>query len=72
MGGQQPGMATMHGTAMFRICVGGAYGSFLRTFVLPSNADADSIDASVKQGVLKLSIPKSAESKAKTVDVKAD
>jgi HSP20 family protein len=53
-------------------CVECAYGSFLRTFVLPSNADADKIDAAFKHGVLKLSIPKSTESKAKTVEVKAD
>ena len=49
-----------------------AYGSFLRTFVLPSNADAKNIDASFKHGVLKLTIAKSTETKAKTVDIKAE
>ncbi len=53
-------------------CVECAYGSFLRTFVLPSNADAEKVDASFKHGVLKLTIPKSAETKAKQIDIKAE
>ena len=53
-------------------CVECAYGSFLRTFVLPSNADAEKVDASFKHGVLKLSIAKTAESKAKKIEVKGD
>jgi len=53
-------------------CVECAYGSFLRSFVLPSNADAEKVDASFKHGVLKVTIPKAAETKAKTVEVKAE
>ena len=49
-----------------------AYGSFLRTFVLPSDADAEKVDASFKHGVLKLSIAKTAESKAKKIEVKEE
>jgi HSP20 family protein len=49
-----------------------AYGSFLRTFVLPTDADAEKVDASFKHGVLKLSIAKTAESKAKKIEVKEE
>jgi HSP20 family protein len=49
-----------------------AYGSFLRTFALPSDADAEKVDASFKHGVLKLSIAKTAESKAKKIEVKGE
>lgn len=55
-----------------RHCVECAYGSFLRTFVLPSNADAEKVHASFKHGVLKLSIAKTAESKAKKIEVEGD
>ena len=55
-----------------RHCVECAYGSFLRTFVLPANADAEKVDASFKHGVLKLSIAKTAESKAKKIEVKGE
>ncbi|UHD16509.1 Hsp20/alpha crystallin family protein [Thiocapsa bogorovii] len=48
------------------------YGRFLRTFLLPSNADAEKVDASFNHGVLKLSIAKTAESKAKKIEVKAE
>lgn len=34
------------------------YGSFQRTLALPDDADADAIKADMKQGVLKISIPK--------------
>jgi HSP20 family protein len=49
-----------------------AYGSFLPSFVLPSNADAEKVDASFKHGVLKLSIAKTTESKAKKIEVKGE
>lgn len=44
------------------------YGSFRRDIRLPSDVDADSIEASYEQGVLSLVCPKS--DKAKTVKVK--
>lgn len=49
-----------------------AYGSFLRSFVMPSNANTEKVDASFKRGVLKLSIAKTAESKAKKIEVKGE
>ena len=47
-----------------------SYGSFNRSFRLPSNANADRIDASFKEGILTVTIPKSEESKPKVVSVK--
>ena len=37
------------------------YGSFSRSFRVPSGVDADKIEANFKNGVLKLTLPKSAE-----------
>jgi len=41
------------------------YGSFQRTMRLPPDADADRIEARTTNGVLKVTIPKSEEAKAK-------
>ena len=46
------------------------YGSFSRSFTLPENADEAKIEASFKDGVLNLQIPKLAERKPKGIDVK--
>ncbi len=46
------------------------FGSFSRSFSLPSNADGDKIKASFTDGVLAVEIPKSPEAKPRTVDVK--
>ena len=46
------------------------YGAFLRTFRLPSDADADGITADFQDGVLKLSIPKAGPPKDKTRQIK--
>lgn len=45
------------------------YGKFERTFSLPENVNPDSIEASFKDGVLKLEIPKLEESKPKAITV---
>lgn len=47
-----------------------AYGSFLRTFSLPSNVDESKIRAEYKDGVLNIRVPKSATAKPKSVEVK--
>ena len=44
-------------------------GSFLRSISLPSSVEADSIEASYKNGVLSLKIPKAEEAKAKRVEI---
>lgn len=48
------------------------YGTFSRSFTLPSNVDAKGITAESKEGVLKVHIPKTEASKPKsiTIDVK--
>lgn len=46
-------------------------GSFMRRFTLPEKADLDNINAVTKDGVLELTIPKSAESKSKRIEVKS-
>lgn len=45
-------------------------GSFSRSFTLPTAIKADDIDASYKDGVLSLKIPKAEEAKAKAIDIK--
>jgi HSP20 family protein len=49
------------------------YGSFERYFSLPEGVDADKIEASFKNGVLKVILPKTAEAQkpAKRIEVKA-
>ena len=46
------------------------YGSFHRSFTLPANASSDRIDASFKDGVLTVRIPKVEQTKPKTIAVK--
>jgi HSP20 family protein len=47
-----------------------AYGSFERTFTLPSAYDAENIEARSKDGVLTLTIPKREEAKPRSIKVK--
>jgi HSP20 family protein len=49
-----------------------SYGTFLRTFTLPDDADATRIAAEFKEAVLKVHLPKSPAAKPKTVEVKVD
>ena len=46
------------------------YGSFTRSFTLPDNVDESKIDASFKDGMLILTVPKTEETKPKVIDVK--
>jgi HSP20 family protein len=46
------------------------YGSFMRSFTLPDSADDSKIEALFKDGMLKLTIPKTEETKPKVIDVK--
>lgn len=45
-------------------------GSFIRRFTLPERADLDNISANTRDGVLELTIPKSAEAKPRRIEVK--
>ncbi|MFW6051679.1 MAG: Hsp20/alpha crystallin family protein [Myxococcota bacterium] len=49
-----------------------AFGSFMRRFALPEDAAEEKVDASFKDGVLEVTIPKSSEKKprARQVEVK--
>lgn len=46
------------------------YGTFSRSFSLPSTVDASKISAEYKDGVLTLNVPKAEEAKARQIDVK--
>jgi HSP20 family protein len=45
------------------------YGSFTRTFTLPTTVDADKVQADYEKGVLKIQLPKKAEAKPKQIKV---
>jgi HSP20 family protein len=47
-----------------------SYGAFNRSFSLPATVDPDKIRAESKNGVLSIHLPKKAEAKPKTVQVK--
>jgi len=46
------------------------YGSFVRSFTLPDNVDETKIEATFKDGMLNLQIPKIEEAKPKAIEVK--
>jgi len=46
-----------------------SYGSFSRSFTLPSNADTGRVHASFQDGVLTVEIPKAEEKKPKVIDI---
>lgn len=46
------------------------YGSFVRSFTLPDNIDESKIEATFKDGMLNLQIPKTEETKPKAIEVK--
>lgn len=47
-----------------------AYGSFMRSFTLPEDADGSKVNAEYKEGVLKVHLPKSEKAKPKAIEVK--
>lgn len=49
-----------------------SYGSFHRSFSLPDDADGNGVTASFKDGVLRVSLPKSEEKKPKHIEVQVD
>jgi HSP20 family protein len=46
------------------------YGSFQRSFTLPSTVRADKIDAVYKDGILTITLPKAEEARPKQIEVK--
>lgn len=47
-----------------------AYGSFMRSFTLPEDADGSKVSAEYKDGILNVHLPKSAQVKPKSIEVK--
>ncbi len=47
-----------------------SYGSMMRSFDLPFDADQEKIDAQIKDGVLKIVLPKATENNSKTKEIK--
>jgi HSP20 family protein len=47
-----------------------AYGSFMRSFTLPEDADGSKVNAEYKDGVLKVHLPKAERAKPKAIEVK--
>ena len=47
-----------------------AYGSFLRSFTLPEDADGANVSAEYKDGILRVHVPKSEQVMPKSIDVK--
>lgn len=47
-----------------------AYGSFMRSFTLPEDADGTKVAADYKDGLLKVHLPKSEKAKPKAIEVK--
>ena len=46
-------------------------GSFQRTLSLPNSIDVDKVEAVLKDGILKITLPKHEDAKPKTISVKA-
>src|SRR5882672_7835155 len=49
-----------------------AFGSFVRSFTLPDDADANKVNAEFKDGVLKVHVTKSEAAKPKQIEVKVN
>lgn len=49
-----------------------AYGSFMRSFTLPNTVSADGANADYRNGVLRVTLPKREETKARRIEVKGE
>lgn len=49
-----------------------AYGRFVRTFIVPDDAEADKVHAEFKDGLLTIHIPKSEQAKPKQIEVRVE
>lgn len=47
------------------------YGRFVRSFTLPTTVEADKVEASLEDGVLRLALPKSEATKPRSIEVKS-
>ncbi|MGE0191216.1 MAG: Hsp20/alpha crystallin family protein [Planctomycetota bacterium] len=51
-------------------CVERRYGRFVRSLSLPRSVESDHVEANMKDGVLQIRLPKSAQAKARAIPVK--
>jgi len=49
-----------------------SYGSFVRSVHLPKEVQGDKINASYKDGILRITLPKSEEAKKKEIKIKVE
>jgi HSP20 family protein len=49
-----------------------SYGSFTRSFTLPNTVSAENANAEYKNGVLRVTLPKREETKARRIEIKAE
>jgi len=49
-----------------------SYGAFARSFTLPATFDAEKVSAEAKNGVLRIYVPKRAEAKPRSIQVKVN
>lgn len=61
---QEPSQGKVHRTER-------AYGAFRRSFTLPKTVDGDAIDASLKDGILTLRLPKKGGPEKRRIEVKS-
>ena len=74
------GVLTIKGSRLFEKATEGetyhrverAYGSFERSFTLPTNVDPEKINAAFRQGLLHLTLPKREEAKPKAISIKVE
>ncbi len=74
------GVLTLKGSRNFEKATDGetyhrverAYGSFERSFSLPTNVDPEKVQAVYRHGVLHLALPKREEAKPKSITIKVD
>jgi HSP20 family protein len=76
----ESGVLTLKGSREFEKAIDGetyhrverAYGSFERSFSLPTNVDPDQVKAVYRHGVLHLTLPKRDEAKPKSISIKVE
>ena len=74
------GILTLRGSRQFEKATEGetyhrverAYGSFERSFSLPTNVDSEKVKAVYRHGVLHLTLPKREEAKPKSIAIKVE
>ena len=49
-----------------------SYGSFTRSFTLPQNVTADGAEAEFNNGILRVTLPKREETRARKIEIKGD